>query len=188
MKIELRSLLMAALLGSLLMNTPATGQKKARPDWQRLLEQRLPVYGHRNWIVIADSAYPSQSRAGIETIATGGDQLEIVQAVLARIERAPHIRPTIYLDAELPYVDEKYAKGIATYRQGLKRLLGDRPAQSLPHDQIIAKLDQTGATFNVLILKTTLALPYTSVFLELDCGYWSSEAEAMLRAAMKKER
>ena len=30
-----------------------------------------PVMGHRNWVVVADLAYPAQSRAGIETIATG---------------------------------------------------------------------------------------------------------------------
>jgi hypothetical protein len=26
-------------------------------------------------------------------------------------------------------------------------------------------------------------LPYTSVFIQLDCGYWSAEAEQRLRAA-----
>ena len=24
----------------------------------------LPLFGHRNWIVVADSAYPAQSQAG----------------------------------------------------------------------------------------------------------------------------
>jgi hypothetical protein len=35
------------------------------------------------------------------------------------------------------------------------------------------------------MVKTTLAVPYTSVFLELDCGYWASEAEAKMREKMK---
>jgi hypothetical protein len=35
------------------------------------------------------------------------------------------------------------------------------------------------------VLKTNMTLPYTSVFIELDCGYWSPEAEARLRAAME---
>jgi hypothetical protein len=48
-------------------------------------------------------------------------------------------------------------------------------------------LDEAGKTFNVLILKTNLTLPYTSVFLELDCGYWSEEAEQRLRAALDKK-
>src|ERR1700733_11277413 len=37
-------------------------------DWKTVLVDRLPLYGHRNWIVIADSAYPAQTASGIETI------------------------------------------------------------------------------------------------------------------------
>jgi hypothetical protein len=33
-----------------------------------------------------------------------------------------------------------------------------------------------------------LAQPYTSVFLRLDCGYWSAEAEEALRAALTASR
>jgi hypothetical protein len=29
-------------------------------------------------------------------------------------------------------------------------------------------------------------MPYTSVFVELDCGYWSDAAEQRLRKAMDK--
>jgi len=41
--------------------------------------------------------------------------------------------------------------------------------------------------FNVLILKTDMTLPYTSVFIELECGYWSEAAEKKPRAAIKKK-
>jgi len=33
--------------------------------WEDVLKDRLPLYGHRNWIVIADSAYPAQSSGGV---------------------------------------------------------------------------------------------------------------------------
>jgi hypothetical protein len=36
----------------------------------------------------------------------------------------------------------------------------------------------------VVLIKTPLTIPYTSVFVELDCGYWSPESEAALRARM----
>jgi hypothetical protein len=39
----------------------------------------------------------------------------------------------------------------------------------------------------VLLLKTDLTLPYTSVFIRLDCGYWSDEAEQQLRAAIESQ-
>jgi hypothetical protein len=59
--------------------------------------------------------------------------------------------------------------------------------QSLPHEEIISKLDQAGQTFRVLIIKTNLTIPYTSVFLQLDCAYWSAEAEQKLRGAMASQ-
>ena len=71
------------------------------------------------------------------------------------------------------------------YRKALAKLIGTRKNKPLPHGQIISKLDKTGASFKVLVLKTDQALPYTSVFFELDCGYWSPEAEARLRKALK---
>lgn len=163
----------------------SVAEKPAPADWRHVLARRLPLYGHRNWIVIADSAYPAQSGAGIETVVTGADQLEVVRAVLASVDKSRHVRPVVYLDAELPYVNEKAAPGIDEYRTQLAQLLGSRATRSLPHEQIIDKLDDAGEKFNVLILKTNLAVPYTSVFLELDCGYWSREAEQQLREIMR---
>lgn len=55
------------------------------------------------------------------------------------------------------------------------------------HREIIDKLDQDAKSFNVLLLKTDMAIPYTSVFLELDCGYWDSAKEARLRKAVGVE-
>jgi hypothetical protein len=37
----------------------------------------------------------------------------------------------------------------------------------------------------VLIIKTPLAIPYTSLFLELDCGYWGPDSEKKMREAIK---
>jgi len=153
--------------------------------WWLTLTNDLPLMGHRNWIVVADSAYPAQSRAGIETIYTGGNQIEVVAAVLKALDHTRHVRPVIYLDSELQYVSDQDARGISVYRDQLKRILGNRPVTSIPHEELIGKLDKAGETFRILILKTNMTLPYTSVFLQLDCGYWSAEAEQRLREAIK---
>ena len=156
----------------------------AEGSWREKLNQQLPLLGHRNWIVIADAAYPWQTAPGIETVATQADQLTVVKAVLAALDKQRHVRSIIYTDAELKWVPETPAPGITAYREALARVLGKRPVQSLPHEQIIGKLDETGQKFHVLLLKTQLTLPYTSVFLQLDCGYWSAEAERQLREAI----
>ena len=156
-------------------------------DWKEKLQKELPLLGHRNWIVVADSAYPLQTAPGIETIYVEADQLEVVKGVLAALAKTKHVTPTIYTDAEMKFVAEKNAPGIGAYRDSLEKILANQPAQVLPHEQIIAKLDDAGKTFKVLIIKTTLTKPYTSVFFQLGCGYWNADSEAELRQAMNKQ-
>jgi hypothetical protein len=157
----------------------------SQSQWQTKFRQQLPLLGHRNWIVVADSAYPLQTAPGIETVYVNADQLEILGSVLAELAKSNHVKPIVYTDSELSHVPEKRAPGITAYRDALAKLLAKRPVQVLPHEEIIAKLDEAGKTFKVLLIKTQLALPYTSVFLQLDCGYWNAESEKELRAAMK---
>jgi L-fucose mutarotase/ribose pyranase (RbsD/FucU family) len=159
--------------------------EKADP-WKFTLKGLLPMLGHRNWIVIADAAYPAQSNPGIETIATGADHLLVLKATLDAIQSSKHVRANIYMDAEFKCVSEQDAPGVTAYRQKLTPLLAHTDTQVLPHEQVIARLDESGKLFRVLILKSTLAIPYTSVFLELDCGYWTREAEERLRLTMAK--
>jgi hypothetical protein len=37
----------------------------------------------------------------------------------------------------------------------------------------------------VLLIKTSMRIPYTPVLFELECGYWNAQAEKRLRAAMR---
>ena len=150
-------------------------------SWKGILKNRLPLLGHRNWIVVADAAYPWQTAPGVETLSTEGNQIDVLRTILNAVEVAPHVRPIIYTDAELPFLREEDAPGIGAYRDELRTILGGRPVESLPHEEIIKLLDEAGRTFHVLLLKTTLTLPYTSVFLQLDCGYWNAGAEQRLR-------
>ena len=153
-------------------------------DWRKTVADRLPRYGHRNWVAIVDSAYPAQTSPGVETVLADADQTEVVKAVLQDLAGEKHVRPIVYMDAELPHVDEQDAPGVTVYRTQMADILGSRPVTSLLHEQIIGKLDQAGQTFHVLIIKTNLTIPYTSVFLQLNCKYWSDDAEQRLRAKM----
>ncbi|MGB8029937.1 MAG: hypothetical protein WCF30_09770 [Terracidiphilus sp.] len=162
----------------------AVAPRLTKSGWELQLKASLPLFGHRNWIVAADSAYPAQSRAGIETIVSGAGQIEAARRVLSAIAAAKHVRANIYLDQELQFVAEADAPGVSRYRTQLANLLKHANKTALPHQEIIAKLDQTAQLFRVLIIKTELTIPYTSIFFELDCGYWSAEAEQRLRQAM----
>jgi hypothetical protein len=154
-------------------------------DWRIKLGQELPLLGHRNWIMIVDSAYPLQVSPGVETIETNGSQLQVTREVLAMIDHSNHITPNVYLDAELPYVTDQLAPGVGVYRGHLQEILKDRPVQSLPHEKLISEINQAGQSFHILVLKTNMAIPYTSVFLQLDCKYWPPAAEQQLRQSMR---
>ena len=154
-------------------------------SWQERLMEELPVLGHRNWLVVADSAFPAYTQEGVEVIATGEDHFIVLEKVLKAIDQSRHIRPHLYLDKELDYVPEQYASGMEACRKRLAAALKGRDAKPILHEELIKRLGEVAKTFHILMLKTTLTLPYTSVFIELDCGYWSGEGEAALRERMK---
>jgi hypothetical protein len=163
-------------------------KEKSVSAWERQLKELLPLYGHRNWIVVADSAYPMQSKPGIETIVVDCSQIDAVKKVHEAIAAQKHVRANIYFDKELAFVGESDAPGIQLYQDQLAALLGGTSAAELPHEEIIAKLDKSAEVFRILILKTDMTIPYTSVFFELDCGYWSAAAEKRMRSAMASAR
>lgn len=174
------------LASSLLLATAPLlqAQSAPQPNWRARVAEAMPLLGHRNWVLIVDSAYPLQSAPGIETIETGASQLEVVRDVLGIVDRSIHVRPVIQMDAELPFVPEDDAPGVSHYRTEIGDLLRAYPIDSLPHDRLIANVEEASKHFNILILKTNLTVPYTSVFIRLDCKYWSAEAEQRLRARM----
>jgi len=182
MKNQIQSLL--AITSLLLFAMPLARAQAPGTDWRIKLNQELPLLGHRNWIMIVDSAYPLQVSPGVETIETNDDLLHVAHVALDALDRSIHVTPNIYLDAELPYVTDQAAPGVSVYRQHLKEILKDRAVKSLPHETLIKQINDAGQTFHILVLKTNMAIPYTSVFLQLDCKYWPPQAEQQLRQAM----
>ena len=154
------------------------------PDWKQKVAEAMPLLGHRNWILIVDSAYPLQAVPGIETIETDAGYLEVARHVLVAIDRSVHVRPVILMDAELPFVSEQDAPGVSAVRAETSDLFRAYPVESMPHDRLIANVEEASKHFNVLVLKTNLTIPYTSIFIRLDCKYWGDDAENRLRAKM----
>ncbi len=153
-------------------------------SWQEEVDRQLPLLGHRNWILVVDSAYPLQVSPGVQTFNTNADQITVLKDVLHRVAGMKHVSPIILEDQELSFLSDQDAPGVSRYRSQLKEVLGSQFVQTLPHEQIIRQIDEAGKTFRVLILKTTMTIPYTSVFLQLDCKYWGAASEKKLRASM----
>jgi len=152
-------------------------------DWRSRFRHLLPLYGHRNWIVIADAAFPAQVGA-MEIVATGEDHLTVVGEVLAAVDEAAHLRPVVWLDAELDSLTEELAPGWQVTRARLAVNLHGLDPTPVLHAELLERLHTVAQSFHVLVLKTTGTVPYSSVFLELDCGYWPADREAALRERM----
>jgi hypothetical protein len=153
--------------------------------WEEILKQRLQLFGHRNWLVIADSAYPAQSKQGIETVIANDEHITVLARAFDILRECRHVKAKIYTDQELGFVSESDAPDITSYMRQLSPLFEGCEVCVLPHDEIIFSLDRVAELFRVLLVKTNMRIPYTSIFFELECGYWTAQAEDRLRAAMR---
>ncbi len=181
------------IISSLSCSQPAKTNVSAEetptsPRWQQEVTETIKLFGHRNWIVIADGAYPQQSNAAIKTITIDATQLEAVDVVIKSIEKIKHVSANIYTDKEMAFVVEESAPGIEDYRRHLDALLKGKPVKNMLHEDVIRELDASAKLFNVLVIKTNMAIPYTSVFFQLECGYWNAKAEEKLRENLLKQR
>jgi L-fucose mutarotase/ribose pyranase (RbsD/FucU family) len=158
----------------------------AAKQLKQLLAKKLPLMGHRNWVVITDAAYPLQTQPGITTLTTKLRQLDAIRLVLSVFGKSDHVRPFAYRDAELDFLTEEQLPGIQAFRDKLAKILRHTEGKSLLHDEIITKLNEAGKQFEVLVIKTDSLLPYTSIFLQLECAYWDANREKKLRQNIKK--
>lgn len=157
-------------------------------EWEKGMDKILKSLGHRNWILIADAAYPAYSGGGTDVILTENDHLVVLKNMLKSIEKSRHIRPVVYLDQELAYVSDKQSPGISKFRKKLRAQMEKLESKALPHADLLERLSEAAKTYKVIVLKTTMQMPYTSIFIELDCGYWDKDQERDLRREMAKPK
>lgn len=156
-------------------------------DWKSQLKEKLTEFGHRNWILLVDKAFPSQNADGITILNTGEDLLDVLNFTLQEIDRSTHVSPIVYTDKELSFLTSDLVGNIGDYRSKLEKSIGKYNAQALLHDSVFVKIDEASKLFEVLVLKTNETIPYSSVFIELDCKYWSGKNENLLRNMMARE-
>lgn len=150
--------------------------------WQQQLAETLPMLGHRNWIIVADKAFPMQTDPGIAYIYADKELLTVLQEVVKQVEQSGHVKPEIYRDKELAFIEDNNVRSFIAREDSL---LKGKNIQTLLHDSCFKKLSEESKQFKVLVIKTNELLPYTSVFIRLDCAYWDAGKEQILREKMK---
>ena len=179
------SLITASLLLLISCHQKET-EAPVQSDWKQKLNSELPLLGHRNWILVVDKAFPLQNAEGVIYIDTDKPLLDVLSYTLEQIKGASHVKPIIYTDRELGYMTKDLVPEIDTYRESLSGIIGKSDIRVLLHDSVFVKIDEASQLFKAVVLKTNGTIPYSSVFLELDCKYWSPGQEARLRELMLK--
>ena len=151
-------------------------------NWKTKLEELLPLLGHRNWVVVTDMAYPLQSKPGILTLYAPEPFKDAVATVAGLIAKAPHVFAHVRLDAEQLKMSGDLCPEWPEYQQAIASLPDMKAAEYVAHAQLIERLDEVSRLYQVVIVKTPLTLPYSSVFFELDCRYWDADRERKIRA------
>ena len=108
--------------------------------------------------------------------------------MLQQVNATSHVKPIIFRDKELQFITENQAKGVKEFEREALQLFGGQEVQTILHDSVFTKLDDASKLFTIIVLKTNETIPYTSVFLELDCAYWSADKERQLRVMMKNNK
>lgn len=150
-------------------------------SWQTQFTSHLPRLGHRNWIVIADAAYPEQSATGVTVILADSPVDEVLRFVLTKVHESGHVTPKVLLDRELGFLTDDLCPGVSALRSSIRFETGQLQTSEGAHEMILEKLNMEGAHYSLLVIKTNTMIPYTSVFLQPDCGYWDNDREKLLR-------
>ena len=156
--------------------------------WKAAVASQVGQLGYRNWIVVAEASLPAQNRSGIRQVTADVDIPEALDFVLDTLAQTQHVRPQIYLTRELRSLENDFAPGIEEHRKQLQVALHSHETTELEQQSLLTLLEDANRSFDVLVIRTPTALPYTSVFLELQPGYWDAESEARLREQISRER
>lgn len=156
--------------------------------WKGSVNQQVNQLGYRNWIVVSDASFPAHSRAGVRQVTADAEVPEVVDYVLQTLEQTQHVRPQIYLTREMRSVENDFAPGIDAMREIIRESLHGHEPTEIDQQSLITLLESANQSYDVLVIRTPTALPYTSVFLELQPGYWDAESEDRLRQRIERER
>ncbi|RYD40723.1 MAG: hypothetical protein EOP85_13775 [Verrucomicrobiaceae bacterium] len=161
---------------------------KQEQTWQAAVDRQAGQLGYRNWIVIAEASFPAHNRPGIRQVNASVDVPEALDYVLQVLEQTENVRPHVYVTRELRSVENDFAPGIEDLRKRLHSSLHGHEAAELDQQSLLTLMEDANRSFDVLVIRTPTALPYSSVFLELQPGYWDVDSEMRLRERIERER
>lgn len=159
-----------------------------RTDWKSSVNHQVSQLGYQNWIVITEASFPARNRPGFRHVKADAEIPEVVDFVLNALEATQHVQARIFFTREMRAVENDFAPGIEEMRNRITESLHGYEPTELDQHSLITLIDSANKDYEVLVIRTPTALPYTSVFMELQPGYWDAESEDRLRGKIEKEK
>ena len=150
------------------------------------ISPQLQQLGARNWVVIADPTYPIPAGTGVQTMVVSTGSLDTFREVLDLIEQQGSLTPRIWINNELEAITDNLAPGIENYSTSVNNLVSGRFCYRLDERIISSQVAEASHNFRVLFIKTPTQLPYSSIAIELDSGYWDSDSETEIRERLAR--
>lgn len=160
--------------------------EKKQPLWINNLNQEVTRLGAKNWIVVSDAAYAMPNDLNVRTVMVDTDIDEALEMLFQQMESLGHVWARSYKLREFDHLNEELAPGVNGLKTRLNKVLSYRKTQQISFKTAEALLQTAAQDYQVLVIKTNTAYPYSSVYLELDSGYWTAESEQSLREKMSE--
>lgn len=160
---------------------------KSKSPWVKSLQSEVAALGAKNWIVVSERAYPTPKQSGVHVLVADAPMPEVLGEVFDAIESEGHIWPKIYTLREFEHLQEDYAPGVGMVRKARNVVLGERKSQEISKTVAERMFNNSMKDYRVLLIKSNSAYPYSSIFMELDSGYWNGNSEEALRKVMIDE-
>lgn len=174
----------ATLLSSCAVLDVLPFSAEPEPVWIKNLEREVSELGAENWILVTDHAYPIPQSAEAHVVLADAKLDVALAAVFEAVESEGHIWPRLYTLREFDFLEKDYAPGVASLRELRTAVIAERKLQVIPQSTVDLLLEEVIPNKRILIVKSTSAYPYSSVFMELDSGYWNARSEDALRKKM----
>ena len=170
----------------LLVGGCGSAPDRTAPVWAGTVEREVDALGIQNWIIVAESSFPVVTRGGVRTLVVDGEIPQIVDFIVNHLEKSETVTPAFNTARELSFVSNDRAPGIDSLREQLNKSLHGHQVRQMDNRALILLAHRDASKYAILVLKSKTSLPYSSVFIELDSGYWDRESEDRLRQEMKE--
>ena len=169
----------------LLLGGCGSGPDQTPPLWAGIVEREVDALGIQNWIIVAESSSPVVSGLGVRTLVLDGEIPQIVDCIVNLLAKSETVTPSFNTALELSFVSNDRVPGIDYLREQHNEALHEHQVRQMDNRSLTLLAHSDASKYAIMVLKSKTALPSSSVFIELDSGYWDRESEDRLRQEMK---